>query len=346
MGCFNSLIFPRPAQTYNENDPNLKYIHPPPQHPSSKNSRIPCMVYENSKGADKLLIYFHGNAEDIGMSKDMIHMMMAEWNAHGVAVEYPTYGVYKDRKLSEKSIREDALLVYDTISKDLGVVPEQIIIVGRSIGSGAATYLASQRSCGAFLLVSPMKSVDIVAGEQVCIAKVLCCCTICPLYIFQNKDFIKKVVSSTYIVHGEDDDVINVSHGRELYRLSPAPIKDCNFIPGKKHTTFHLMKDIILPFAAFLRRLDLLDSDAKDNINLLKYSPNFNMKIEKNMVNEKLSEKDDIQKRNESHDELVGGKTPNKSEKAGVEIIQSKKDSKKNSVANSYRSHKSDNKNE
>ena len=70
------------------------------------------------------------------------------------------------------------------------------------------------------------------------------------------------------------------------------------------------------------------------------------MKMEKNMVNEKLSEKDDIQKRNESHDELVGGKTPNKSEKAGVEIIQSKKDSKKNSVANSYRSHKSDNKNE
>ena len=279
------MIFPKPPSSYDLKDYHLKFV-------TKDKSSVPCMMYRNeATTTDRLLIFFHGNAEDIGMSKDMIETMMAEWNAHGVAVEYPTYGVYKDRKLSEKSIREDALLVYDTISKDLGVLPEQIIIVGRSIGSGAATYLASQRSCGAFLLISPMKSINDVAGEHICVAKALCCCFCCPLHIFQNKSLIKKVRSPTYIVHGEIDEVINVRNGKDLHEFSGAKIKDHNFPPTMTHNRFILNTDIIDPFTKFMKN---------HNISISKYPPINGQKYFESktplvkMNNNKLKEEESI----------------------------------------------------
>ena len=58
-------------------------------------------------------------------------------------VEYPSYGVYSYKKPSEKIFFEDSLLVYDYCVNKLKFKPENIIIFGRSIGSGISTYLAS-----------------------------------------------------------------------------------------------------------------------------------------------------------------------------------------------------------
>jgi len=47
------------------------------------------------QGASKLIIYFHGNAEDIGLAYDLLYKFGQEMNMHILAVEYPGYGLYK-----------------------------------------------------------------------------------------------------------------------------------------------------------------------------------------------------------------------------------------------------------
>lgn len=42
------------------------------------------------------MIFFHGNAEDIGISYEMLDHMRTALKINVLAVEYPGYGVYAD----------------------------------------------------------------------------------------------------------------------------------------------------------------------------------------------------------------------------------------------------------
>ena len=41
-------------------------------------------------------MYFHGNAEDIGLSYEMLDHLRGALKVNILAVEYPGYGVYKE----------------------------------------------------------------------------------------------------------------------------------------------------------------------------------------------------------------------------------------------------------
>jgi acetyl esterase/lipase len=53
--------------------------------------------------------------------------------------------------------------IYDFLIQDLHISPENIFIMGRSLGTGVATYLASQKSSAGVILVTPYDSVENVA---------------------------------------------------------------------------------------------------------------------------------------------------------------------------------------
>lgn len=54
-----------------------------------------------------MLIHFHGNAEDLGRSRDFLSVMRSCLSVHVLAVEYPGYGVYEG-EASEESVLADA----------------------------------------------------------------------------------------------------------------------------------------------------------------------------------------------------------------------------------------------
>lgn len=64
---------------------------------------------------------------------------------------------------TEDNINQDALYVYDFINKVMGIDEENILVYGRSIGSGPATYVASKRKPGCLFLMSAFKSIRAVA---------------------------------------------------------------------------------------------------------------------------------------------------------------------------------------
>lgn len=62
---------------------------------------------------------------------------------HVLAVEYPGYGLYKTCEPNETMIKEDADIIFTYLTEIMKIKEENIILFGRSMGSGPATYLAS-----------------------------------------------------------------------------------------------------------------------------------------------------------------------------------------------------------
>ena len=43
----------------------------------------------------KIIVYFHGNAEDVGVSYELLVKMSVTYKCSVLAVEYPGYGIYR-----------------------------------------------------------------------------------------------------------------------------------------------------------------------------------------------------------------------------------------------------------
>ena len=102
--------------------------------------------------APNALVYFPGNSESYWESpRDLAD------HFPGIAIYFPHYRGYgaSGGHPSQEAFFEDALRLYERI----GGKHQRIFLLGRSLGSGVATYLASQRSVDALILTTPYDSI-------------------------------------------------------------------------------------------------------------------------------------------------------------------------------------------
>jgi len=119
---------------------------------------------------------------------------------------------------NEDNILENALYVYDYINKVVGIEQENIIIFGRSIGSGPAIHVSSLRKPGALLLMSAFTSIrDIIKDQMGNYLQYLV------RDRFNNLEKMGKVRSPTFIVHGLKDNLISYHHSLKLHEKCNAP---------------------------------------------------------------------------------------------------------------------------
>ncbi|TNG02121.1 MAG: alpha/beta fold hydrolase [Gammaproteobacteria bacterium] len=109
-----------------------------------------------------VVIFFGGNAEEVsGM-----FLELAGFKDYGVAtLNYRGYGLSEGRP-AEKSMFQDALILYDYLINKEGYKAEQIIVMGRSLGTGVAVHLASQRDVRSVVLISPYDSMISLASHH------------------------------------------------------------------------------------------------------------------------------------------------------------------------------------
>jgi pimeloyl-ACP methyl ester carboxylesterase len=104
-----------------------------------------------------ILIYFGGNAEEVSWLAASAGRY-AGWSL--LLVNYRGYGS-SEGKPGEAALFADALQIYDfAASRAQG---GRVALMGRSLGSGVAVYLAAQRPVAGVILVSPYDSVENVA---------------------------------------------------------------------------------------------------------------------------------------------------------------------------------------
>lgn len=162
---------------------------------------IPCMYLPYPK-ATKLILFFHGNAEDIGIAFDLLNEVRNTLRVSILAVEYPGYGLYNAQPGSER-VLEDATTVFDFLTGPMGMDSKDIILFGRSIGSGPSTHLAASKDPCGLILMSAYTSIRAVAKSLV--GSLL---SFCIADRFNNVENMKRVKCPTFIIHGQKDKLI------------------------------------------------------------------------------------------------------------------------------------------
>lgn len=87
-------------------------------------------------------------------------------NVSVLGVEYPSYSMYHNNgSATADKITEDAEYVYKFIVHDMGISEDDIIVFGRSMGSGPASFLAGTYNPRALCLMSAYTSIKRVAAD-------------------------------------------------------------------------------------------------------------------------------------------------------------------------------------
>lgn len=175
---------------------------------------------ESSKG---LILFLHGNAGDLSdwgyVAEELVNR-----TGYGVwIVDYPGFGKSRGKIASEEQLHAFARAVYGEVRKILG--NRQLIIYGRSIGTGLAVRLASENKADALILESPYLSMtSLVSSKLAWLPSFLL------RYPLPSNTWITQVNVPVLVVHGEKDEVIPVQQGKSLAELS-------------KDAEFHSVKD-------------------------------------------------------------------------------------------------------
>lgn len=152
------------------------------------------------------MIYSHGNRSSIYESFTIFENTFSNCNL--VCYEYSGYSTSRPSYItpSERFCYDNIESTYDYITKVLKL--SNIIVFGRSIGTGPSSYLASKRDVKGLILVSPFKS----------IVRMFSNFYLDILDIFPNYRHIKQTNTPILIIHGEKDRLIPFKNGMDLYQ--------------------------------------------------------------------------------------------------------------------------------
>lgn len=173
-----------------------------------------------------LLILFVGNADNaaffVNQMKDFPGLSTLTFNYRG-------YG-QSSGKPSEKAVFADALRIYDYATTDLGFAPEDILVYGRSIGSGVAVHVAANRKVKEVILVTPYDSVRNVAQKRY---------PFLPVRLLLRHPFDSYALASGIDVPlrnfiAETDFVVPVKHAYRLAGNWAGPVENI-LVPGSNH---------------------------------------------------------------------------------------------------------------
>lgn len=157
-----------------------------------------------------LVLYFGGNAEEVSHLAEKYKYFP---NTIMVLMNYRSFGLSQG-KISEQTMFSDALEVYDKMMANPKVDTNHVIVMGRSMGTGVATYVASQRKVNATVLITPYESIIDVAQEKYPFVPI-------GLFIkhpFKSKEYATSITSPVLALIAKKDDVIPPHHAYNLVK--------------------------------------------------------------------------------------------------------------------------------
>jgi len=183
------------------------------------------------KGEEKapLLIYYGGNAEEI--SWFIVNYIDKFKNVSVASFNYRGYGS-SEGKPSEDALFSDALLIYDALAEREDVDPENIFVMGRSLGTGVAVHVASKREVRGVILTSAYDSVKNIAQANYPLVPI-------PLLLKHKFDSIAKtplVTEPSLFLIASEDRTIPPSHTEKLMEKWGGK-KEKVVIEGANHDT-------------------------------------------------------------------------------------------------------------
>lgn len=181
-------------------------------------------IWEVVRPGAGAVIYFGGNADAVARHIDHFAPAIADRSLY--FVNYRGYGGSSGRP-SERRLFSDALAVFDEVKRRHG----NVAVIGRSLGSGVAGYVATQRPVEKLVLVTPYDSIERVAQGHY---------RWFPIFLILKDRFdtlgrVKKIAAPTMIVIAEMDEVIPRERTEALVRAFPQEQLTVEVLPGVGH---------------------------------------------------------------------------------------------------------------
>jgi hypothetical protein len=164
----------------------------------------------------KTIVYFHGNAgklenriHKLNHFKDMdVNFLIIAWRGFSGNAGKP----------SEEGLYNDGSSAIEWL-KNMGLVEEDIIIYGESLGTGIATQIAQNKNFAGLILETPFTSMIEAAKNFYPYFPV----SILLKDKYKNDQKIKNIKIPVLVMHGEADQIVPFWMGKKIYEMANQP---------------------------------------------------------------------------------------------------------------------------
>ncbi|MFC1720825.1 alpha/beta hydrolase [Patescibacteria group bacterium] len=193
------------------------------------------MYVTENNNPDTLVIFYHGNAGS-ACDRSLWNYFFNTLDVSNIFVEYAGYS-NDPRTPSEKLIYQDVRNVQEYVA----TLPyKRIVIVSESIGSGAATYHTTLEDIDELLLITSFRELADVAAYHY---------PIYPVRLllkdkFDNVANLSNFAGNLTIIHGEEDEIIPVHLGKQLFDETDVAQKKFIAIPNARHNDIYIHSEV------------------------------------------------------------------------------------------------------
>lgn len=204
VGLFlsDSMMFPLPPNNYAI--PGLVRL------PLKTGGYVEALHLANP-AARHTLLYSHGNGEDL----ETILPRLEQYVSRGFSVmayEYPGYG-RSPGKSNENTVTASIDAAYAYLTAEGRAAPAEIVIYGRSMGSGPSVDLAAREPAAGLIL----------EGGYVSAFRVVTRLPLLPWDKFANARKLPRVRCPVFVMQAENDEVVGYWHGPRLFAAANEP---------------------------------------------------------------------------------------------------------------------------
>ncbi len=163
------------------------------------------------------VLFCHGNAGNIS------HLLAVAEDAHRLGLgillfDYRGYG-QSEGTPSEEGTHRDAEAAWNYLVQEAGLAPDQIAIIGRSLGGPIAARLARDKTPAALFLEETFTSIPELGQELYPIFPG----DLLARYEYPTLEYLKQVQCPVLVSHSRDDMFIVFEHGQRLYEAASQP---------------------------------------------------------------------------------------------------------------------------
>jgi uncharacterized protein len=172
----------------------------------------------------RAIVYFGGNSEDVSHSVPLIAEAFPDTAIY--AIHYRGYGGSAGTP-TEADLVADGIALYDTVLKR----HPDVIVIGRSLGTGVAIQVAARREPRHLVLVTPYDSIaDVAAGRY-------------PAFPvrwivrdrYESWRIAPSIRTPTLVIAAEFDETIPMRHTQRLMQHFPPGVARFVLLPGEGH---------------------------------------------------------------------------------------------------------------
>ncbi len=202
----------------------------------------------------RLLVYCHGNSEHVADQANLVFRLQSHLSATVFVFDYRGYGRSRGKPI-ERGCVADGLAAQRWLADREGVTPDQIVVMGRSIGGGVATAMAAEQGARTLVLENTFSTMTDAARSLY---------PWLPVGIFMKNRYnslrrIQQYQGPLFQCHGTSDQVVPFELGRKLFDAAPGRMKHFYEIAGGRHND----TPPAVYYAALTQFLDNVDDAAR-----------------------------------------------------------------------------------